>query len=55
MVRGLQEALDHRPWEELYGVFQGISFGKLKSVRKDDTDPRLQERVKELRDTVKKR
>lgn len=54
MVRGLQEALDHRPWEELYGVFQGISFGKLKSVRKDDTDPRLQERVKELRDTVKK-
>ena len=54
MVRDLREAMDRRPWEELYGVFQGISFGKLKSVRKDDTDPRLQERVKELRDTVKK-
>ncbi|GIO34156.1 ATP-dependent helicase/nuclease subunit A [Paenibacillus albilobatus] len=54
MVRSLREAMEQRPWEELYEAFQGISFGKLKSVRKDDTDPQLQERVKELRDAVKK-
>ncbi|MWV45294.1 helicase-exonuclease AddAB subunit AddA [Paenibacillus sp. HJL G12] len=54
MIRMLQDAMEHRSWEELYDIFQGISFGKLKSVRKDETDPQLQERVKELRDSVKK-
>lgn len=54
MIQSLREAMSHRPWEELYEVFQGISFGKLKSVRKDETDPVLQERVKELREAVKK-
>ncbi|WP_136606559.1 helicase-exonuclease AddAB subunit AddA [Paenibacillus dokdonensis] len=54
MIHTLQDAMKHRPWEELYEVFQGIAFGKLKSVRKDETDPQLQERVKELREAVKK-
>ncbi|MDR0268993.1 MAG: helicase-exonuclease AddAB subunit AddA [Paenibacillus sp.] len=54
MIRTLQDAMENRSWEELYEIFQGISFGKLKSVRKDETDPQLQERVKELRDAVKK-
>ncbi|MCJ8011430.1 helicase-exonuclease AddAB subunit AddA [Paenibacillus sp. KQZ6P-2] len=54
MIHTLQDAMEHRSWEDLYDVFQGISFGKLKSVRKDETDPQLQERVKELREAVKK-
>lgn len=54
MIHTMQDAMKHQPWEELYEVFQGIAFGKLKSVRKDETDPQLQERVKELREAVKK-
>ncbi|AIQ48787.1 ATP-dependent helicase [Paenibacillus sp. FSL R7-0273] len=54
MVRGMQEAVASRPWAELYDVFVEIYFGKLKACRKDSTDPLLQERVKELRDNVKK-
>ncbi|GAB6990673.1 helicase-exonuclease AddAB subunit AddA [Paenibacillus pini] len=54
MVRGLQDALEHRQWDELFPVFQNAAFGKLKSCRKDETDPIMQERVKELRESVKK-
>ncbi|WP_379161124.1 UvrD-helicase domain-containing protein [Paenibacillus sp. sgz5001063] len=54
MVRSLQEALEFRPWAELYDIFMEISFGKLKACKKDSTDPGLQETVKELRDNVKK-
>lgn len=54
LVNSLLEAVKHRPWEEMYGVFREADFGKLKSVRKDDVLPELQERVKELRDNVKK-
>ncbi|MBE9912823.1 helicase-exonuclease AddAB subunit AddA [Paenibacillus donghaensis] len=54
MICALQAAMENRTWEELYDVFQRISFGKLKSVRKEETDPQLQERVKELREAVKK-
>lgn len=54
MIRGLRDAMEHRSWDELYDAFQGISFSKLKSVRKDEMDPQLQERVKELREAVKK-
>ncbi|MNO39411.1 ATP-dependent helicase/nuclease subunit A [compost metagenome] len=54
MVQSLQEALEFRPWAELYDIFMEISFGKLKACKKDSTDPGLQERVKELRDHVKK-
>ncbi|MBW4080146.1 helicase-exonuclease AddAB subunit AddA [Paenibacillus sp. S150] len=54
MVQSLQEALEFRPWAELYDIFMEISFGKLKACRKDSTDPGLQETVKELRDNVKK-
>lgn len=54
MVNSLLEAVNSKPWEQLYDTFRNVSFGKLKSVRKDDVFPELQERVKELRDTVKK-
>lgn len=54
MICALQAAMENCAWEELYDVFQGTSFGKLKSVRKEETDPQLQERVKELREAVKK-
>lgn len=54
LVASLLEAIDSSPWESLYGIFREVSFGKLKSVRKDDVLPELQERVKELRDHVKK-
>ncbi|WP_152669226.1 UvrD-helicase domain-containing protein [Paenibacillus sp. DMB20] len=54
LVNSLLEAVRERPWEELYEIFRNVTFGKLKSVRKDDIVPELQERVKELRDNVKK-
>ncbi|OKP89970.1 UvrD-helicase domain-containing protein [Paenibacillus sp. P32E] len=54
MVQSLQEALELRPWAELYDIFMEISFGKLKACKKDSTDPGLQETVKDLRDSVKK-
>ncbi|MGF7046088.1 ATP-dependent helicase/nuclease subunit A [Paenibacillus sp. DS2015] len=54
MVESLRECLEDFPWDALYNAFQSVSFGKLKSCRKDETDPEIQERVKELRDSVKK-
>lgn len=54
MVESLRECLEDFPWDALYNAFQSVSFGKLKSCRKDETDPETQERVKELRDSVKK-
>ncbi|WP_150266395.1 UvrD-helicase domain-containing protein [Paenibacillus tepidiphilus] len=53
-VRALREAVETRPWAELYDIFVEISFTKLKPCKKDATDPRLQEMVKELRERVKK-
>lgn len=54
MVNTLLEAVQSGTWESLHGIFEEASFGKLKSVRKDDVLPALQERVKELRENVKK-
>ncbi|WP_151735900.1 UvrD-helicase domain-containing protein [Paenibacillus tengchongensis] len=54
LARALREALESRPWAELYDIFVEISFTKLKPCKKDSTDPRLQEMVKELRERVKK-
>ncbi|WP_379135155.1 UvrD-helicase domain-containing protein [Paenibacillus sp. sgz500958] len=54
MVLGLRDAVIHQPWSELYEIFRGASFGKLKPCKKDATDPVLQSNVKELRDGVKK-
>ena len=36
LVASLLEAIDISPWESLYGIFREASFGKLKSVRKDE-------------------
>ncbi|UNK21223.1 helicase-exonuclease AddAB subunit AddA [Paenibacillus sp. N3/727] len=54
LVDSLLEAVNNDPWEQLYDRFRDVSFGKLKSVRKDEVVHELQERVKELRDNVKK-
>lgn len=54
LVESLLSAVNHDPWDQLYDRFRTVSFGKLKSVRKDEVIPELQERVKELRDNVKK-
>lgn len=54
MVNALQDAVNERPWAELYDIFMEVSFGKLKACKKDSTDPGLQDMVKELRDSVKK-
>lgn len=54
MVNALQEAVNERPWADLYDIFMEVYFGKLKACKKDSTDPGLQEMVKELRDSVKK-
>ncbi|WP_179037989.1 UvrD-helicase domain-containing protein [Paenibacillus sp. URB8-2] len=54
MVEGLRRAVEERPWAELYDLFSGAAFGKLKPCKKDATDPALQETVKGLRDEVKK-
>lgn len=54
LVNRLLEAVQSGPWESLYSIFRDASFGKLKSVRKDEVEPELQERVKELRENVKK-
>ncbi|QWU18503.1 UvrD-helicase domain-containing protein [Paenibacillus sophorae] len=53
MVEGLLRAVEEKPWAELYDLFRGVSFGKLKPCKKDATDPALQEAVKGLRDEVK--
>ncbi|WP_322904923.1 helicase-exonuclease AddAB subunit AddA [Paenibacillus campi] len=55
LVHHLQDAVMSKPWSELYPVFEQITFGKLKSMRKsDELDVQLQETVKQLRETVKK-
>lgn len=54
MAQGLLDAVESRPWAELYDTFMEISFGKLKPCKKDSTDPALQESVKAIRDQVKK-
>lgn len=54
MVEELQSAVEVMPWERLPEVFQPAAFGKLKPCKKDQTDPALQEQVKELREAAKK-
>lgn len=55
MIDQLRSAVIEQSWTSLYDVFQTtLNFGKLKPCRKDQTDPVLQERVKQLRDEAKK-
>lgn len=54
MVRTLMEGVRQQAWASWYDLFQTVSFGKLKPCKKDQTDPMMQERVKVLRDEVKK-
>ncbi|WP_342570691.1 helicase-exonuclease AddAB subunit AddA [Paenibacillus sp. FSL R5-0749] len=54
MVEELLSATQVMPWEKLPEVFQPAAFGKLKPCKKDQTDPVLQDQVKELREAAKK-
>ncbi|MDN4599855.1 helicase-exonuclease AddAB subunit AddA [Paenibacillus sp. F6_3S_P_1C] len=54
MVEELLSAVEVMPWERLPEAFQPAAFGKLKPCKKDQTDPGLQEQVKELREAAKK-
>ncbi|SFS61628.1 helicase-exonuclease AddAB subunit AddA [Paenibacillus sp. 453mf] len=54
MVERLLNHVRNGSWSELYDVFSSSAFGKLKSVRKGQADPGLQERAKDLRESVKK-
>ncbi|MGN7414199.1 helicase-exonuclease AddAB subunit AddA [Paenibacillus sp. SAF-068] len=54
MVEELLSAVQVMPWESLPEVFQPVAFGKLKPCKKDQTDPALQDQVKELREAAKK-
>ncbi|MFD1138293.1 helicase-exonuclease AddAB subunit AddA [Paenibacillus urinalis] len=54
MVERLLNQVRSGSWSELYDVFNSAAFGKLKSVRKGQADPGLQERAKDLRESVKK-
>lgn len=47
-------ALEAGGWSGLQERFLQASFGKLKPCKKDQSDPDMQERVKRLRDDVKK-
>ncbi|MEN1988774.1 helicase-exonuclease AddAB subunit AddA [Paenibacillus hubeiensis] len=54
MVEELLSAVQVVPWERQPEAFQTVAFGKLKPCKKDQTDPDLQEQVKELREAAKK-
>ncbi|MGQ8872825.1 helicase-exonuclease AddAB subunit AddA [Paenibacillus sp. TSA_86.1] len=54
MVEELLSAVEVMPWDRLPEVFEPAVFGKLKPCKKDQTDPGMQEQVKELRETAKK-
>ncbi|WP_338540208.1 helicase-exonuclease AddAB subunit AddA [Paenibacillus tundrae] len=54
MVEELRSAVQIMPWDKLPDVFQSAAFGKLKPCKKDQTDPGLQEQVKDLREAAKK-
>ncbi|WP_047152893.1 helicase-exonuclease AddAB subunit AddA [Aneurinibacillus tyrosinisolvens] len=54
LVMNLQAA-GEQSWDMLYEAFQTVQFGKLKACRGDQFDKALQEKVKGMRDQVKKR
>ncbi|MBB6678750.1 UvrD-helicase domain-containing protein [Cohnella lubricantis] len=54
LIASLLDAVAGEPWESWNAAFAAAQFGRLKPCRGDDYDPELQERVKGLRDEVKK-
>ena len=54
LVERLRDTVAGQPWERWKEAFAGVSFGRLKAVRGGDADPRLQERVRKLRDDARK-
>lgn len=51
----LRSAAESEPWPNLYAHFESVSFVTLKRVSaKDQYDPELQKKVKDLRDAAKK-
>ncbi|MGC4375322.1 helicase-exonuclease AddAB subunit AddA [Fictibacillus sp. Mic-4] len=54
LINGLIEK-GQNSWNELYDAFQNIAFAKLKAIRGGDVDALLKEKVKNMRDMVKKK
>lgn len=52
-VRSVWEAARSGGWEALFAAFQSGGFGRLKPVKGDSVDKRLQEQVKGLREQAK--
>lgn len=50
----LRAAVAGQPWDRWKEAFAAVSFGRLKAVRGGNADPRIQERVKKLRDDARK-
>ncbi len=44
----------HKSWSSLYEQFQSVSFGRLRACKGDEYDDRLKDKVKSVRDKVKK-
>ncbi|RSL33382.1 helicase-exonuclease AddAB subunit AddA [Salibacterium salarium] len=51
----LKNLADANRWEELYQSFQHLTFGRLKTIKKnEEIDETLQAKAKKLRETIKK-
>lgn len=53
--RLIQQCGANASWNELYKLFNGVTFGKLKGCKKDDADQQIAERVRKLRDNAKRK
>ncbi len=54
-VGRLMRASRGSSWDALQHLFNGAGFGKLKSCKKEDADPKLVEQVKKLRENAKRK
>lgn len=53
-LRQVEELIGQSSWETMYAAFERLAFDRLKAVRGGDGDNTLQEKVKAVRDQVKK-
>jgi len=53
LIQSIREAIQVG-WQEVFTVFQDLSFSKLKACKGDEYDKTLQAKVKDLRELVKK-
>lgn len=53
-LKEMLSAARRNDWQELHELMQSFQFGRLKPCKKDETDPDLQESVKQIREEAKK-